>query len=134
MKVEKLSAKEKFFVEFSEELDVFDSSVQIPDWLFRFREQQLDSINTKFRRICRFLKDTGVDFKIKWPMSGKDGKWKFADIYIPKTDTVVLVASFGSVFRPMGVFSDRGSFFMSLVRRVWEIEDVRDLDRKLAAS
>lgn len=86
----KKNKKESFYNEFATELDLFSLYVSFPDWIYDFREKILFKIGKKFRVLCQNLKDAGVKFYIKYPIE-TDGQWKFADIYIPDSDLVVLL-------------------------------------------
>ena len=84
------SVNDKFFVEYCREIDIFDSQTHFPDWIYDFREQNLHKIGRKFRLMCQIIKDEGFDFKVKYPIE-VDGKWKFADAYLPEHNLVVLL-------------------------------------------
>lgn len=88
----KMTVNESFFVEFAEEIDLFCLETKLPEWIIQFREEILKKIGRDFRKICRKLKDSDVKFYIKYPVE-IDGKWKFADVYIPKGKTVLLLLS-----------------------------------------
>lgn len=61
--------------------------------------------------MCQILKETGLSFKIKYPIE-IDGKWKFADIYIPKYELVVLLISeYEMIGLPCHSKSNRELFF-----------------------
>lgn len=117
-KVAKPTVKESFFMEFADEIDIFSVGDSFPDWVYRFREDRLGSIERDFRRMCRKLKDSGFSFFIHYPVE-IGGKWKFADVYIPKTGTVVLLGSFGvQMHSPCNVVSERERWFSSRYRTV----------------
>lgn len=80
------------YEEFSVEMDLFSLDTNFPDWIFDFREHHLSKINSKLVKFCRKLKENRVNFKILFPIQIHD-KWKFADIYIPKKKTVIMVTT-----------------------------------------
>lgn len=86
----KLSKKEQFFVEFAEEIDLFAVSQKFPEWIYDYREDILNRVRKEFRVMCEMLKDAGIRFFVKYPIE-IDGKWKFADIFIPDRKLVVLL-------------------------------------------
>lgn len=103
--------KKSFFEEFSLETDIFAEKNPFPDWIFDFREQQLTKLSLPTKKLCRNLKALGYGFKIKYPIE-IFGKWKFADIYIPKLNTVILVSSsYKEMGRPCNTNSDRAEYF-----------------------
>ncbi len=100
-----------FFEEFCTEIDLFDQEKSFPEWIFDFREKILSKISKKFRLMCQILKETGLSFKIKYPIE-IEGKWKFADIYIPKYELVVLLISeYEMIGLPCHSKSNRELFF-----------------------
>lgn len=114
----KLTVKESFFMEFAEEIDLLSTENAFPDWVYRFREERLGSIEKNFRRMCRKLKDLGVKFFIHYPIE-IGGKWKFADVYLPKRDTIVLLLGFSSgICSPCNVRNDREKWFSQYCRVV----------------
>lgn len=121
--------KPEFWEEFAAELDIFDSTLNAPEWTFDYREDQIRKISTNFKKICRRLKEMGLGFKIKWPVE-IDGKWKFADIYFPRQRVVIIQTNPMKDFRPCGLPSYRAEFFQQRYRVV-EIETVADLERKM---
>lgn len=126
----KESVLARFCEDFSYELDIFDSWLEIPDWVFSLRETQILKISPAMRKICRRLKEIGLDFKIKWPVE-IDGKWKFADVLFPRQRTVLIVTNAMALLgRPHWMLSDRAEMFRSLFRVV-EVETLADLDRKI---
>lgn len=80
-----------FWIEFASETDIFTNGILFPDWIFDFREELLTKLSPTVKKVCRVLKGI-VDFKIKYPVE-IDGKWKFADIYIPSLKTVIVCLS-----------------------------------------
>lgn len=86
------TVNDKFFAEYCNEVDIFDSQNHFPDWIYEFREQNLRKISKNFRLMCQILKDEGFEFKIKYPIESEN-KWKFADAYLPKYNLVVLLLS-----------------------------------------
>ena len=105
------SVNDKFFAEYCNEVDIFDSQNHFPDWIYKFREQNLHKISKNFRLMCQILKDEGFEFKIKYPIEN-EGKWKFADVYLPKYNTVVLLMNEKDyIGLPCWSKSDRELFF-----------------------
>lgn len=103
MKTRKISIYE----EFCQEMDLFSESQLFPDWIFDYREHHLSKISAKLIKFCRKLKFTNVNFKILYPVN-IFGKWKFADVYIPKCKTVVMVTTYP---HPAGWLTLKASFF-----------------------
>lgn len=99
----------RFHEEYAEQIDLFSRECgrDFPDWIYNYRDKQLSSFTKTMRGMCRRLKDAQIDFVIKFPMEG-DGKYKFADIYIPDK-RIVLVE--GSIYSPAAWESVRASFF-----------------------
>ena len=119
----KMTVKESFFVEFAEEIDLFCLETRFPEWIIQYREEILLKIGRNFRKICRELKDSGVKFYIKYPVE-IDGKWKFADIYIPKGKTVVLLLSDKDLIgHPCNMRSDKERWFEDRFRVVGVYHD-----------
>lgn len=81
------------YEEFCVEMDLFSDNQPYPDWVFDFREQHLSKVYSKLIKFCRKLKVANVEFKILYPMQ-IFGKWKFADVYIPKHKTVVVATTY----------------------------------------
>lgn len=68
-------------------------------------------IGKNFRLMCQILKDEGFDFKIKYPVEN-DGRWKFADAYLPKYNVCVLLMNeMAYIGLPCWSKSDRELFF-----------------------
>lgn len=127
---EKKTAFDIFLAEFSSELDIFDSSLDIPAWTFDYRDDLIRKISPELKKICRALKDLGLSFKIKWPVE-IDGKWKFADVFFPRQRTVLMVTNAIAVSgRPYWMLSDRAEFFRDRYR-VIEVETLAELQRKM---
>lgn len=105
-----LEQRLRFRDEFCVELDIFDSEVKFPEWIYEFREPLLDKVSKPLKQLARLLKDCGVNFKMKWPLE-IDGKWKFADIYIPGKDMVVTVTSKADYLRPSLFMNEKAEFF-----------------------
>lgn len=111
----------RFCEDFAAELDIFDSTLNIPAWTFDYRDDLIRKISPELRKICWKLKSLGLTFKIKWPVE-IDGKWKFADVFFPKQRTVLMVTNAMSVgCRPHWMLSDRAEFFRDRFRVV-EVE------------
>lgn len=62
------SERVSFYEEFAVELDLFDSTLGIPGWVFDYREAMLRKLTVETKRVCRFVKSLGLSFKIKWPI------------------------------------------------------------------
>lgn len=88
----KPSKKESFFIEFAEEIDLFSLQKTFPEWIYDYREDILNRVRKDFRVMCQHLKDAGIKFYMKYPIE-IDGKWKFADIFIPEKKLVILLLS-----------------------------------------
>lgn len=130
VKGEKKSRLDVFCDEFASELDIFDSEIAFPDWVLTYRENVLRKITPEFRKICRYLRDLGLGFKIKWPVE-IDGRWKYADILFPNHRTVLIVTNAKELgCRPHWMLSDRGEFFHRICR-VLEVETLSELQRKV---
>lgn len=123
--------KPQFWEEFAAELDIFDSSMNIPQWTFNYRDDLIRKISPELKKICRRLKTLGLQFKIKWPLE-IDGRWKFADVYFPRQCTVLMVTNAMAIAgRPMwSMLSDRAEFFKDRFRVV-EVETLAELERKM---
>ncbi|MFA6718947.1 MAG: hypothetical protein WCS15_07690 [Prevotella sp.] len=105
------TVNDRFFSEYCSEIDIFDSNYHFQDWIYDFREQSLRKIGKNFRLMCQVLKDEGFEFKVKYPIE-VDGKWKFADAYLPKHNAVVLLMSeCDYIGLPCWSKSDRELFF-----------------------
>lgn len=105
------TVNDRFFAEYCNEADIFDSDAHFPDWIYEFREQNLCRIGKNFRLMCQILKDEGFDFKIKYPVEN-DGRWKFADAYLPKYNVCVLLMNEKAyIGLPCWSKSDRELFF-----------------------
>lgn len=59
------SSKLDFYTEFAVELDIFDSTLNIPAWTFDYRDNLIRKLTPNMKKICRFLKELGLNFKIK---------------------------------------------------------------------
>ena len=116
----RVTVKESFFVEFAEEIDLFCLETRFPEWIIQYREEILNKIGRNFRKICRKLKDSGLKFYIKYKYPIEiDGKWKFADIYIPKGKTIVLLLSDKDLIgHPCNMRSDKERWFEDRFRVV----------------
>lgn len=122
--------KLQFFEEFAAELDIFDSTLDIPAWTFDYRDDLIRKICPELKKICRCLKRRGLSFKIKWPIE-IDGKWKFADVFFPRQRTVLMVTNAMALSgRPHWMLSDRAEFFKARFRVV-EVETLAELERKM---
>lgn len=121
--------KGSFYEEFASELDIFDSTLGVPEWAFGYREELIRKLTAQTKSVCRFVKGLGLNFKIKWPIE-INGTWKFADLYFPKQRTVIVINNPMKDFRPCGLPSDRAEFFKDRFRVV-EIETLADLRRRM---
>lgn len=123
--------KSQFWEVFAAELDIFDSTLNIPAWTFDYRDDLIRKISPELKKICCRLKEIGLSFKIKWPVE-IDGKWKFADVFFPKQRTVLMVTNAMAVSgRPHWMLSDRAEFFKDRFRVV-EVETLAELERKMS--
>lgn len=122
--------KPQFWEEFAAELDIFDSTLDVPSWIFDYRDDLIRKISPEMKKICRRLKEIGLTFKIKWPVE-IDGMWKFADVYFPRQRTVLIVTNAMALSgRPHWMRSDRAEFFKDRFRVV-EVESLAELERKM---
>lgn len=127
---EKKTSLARFCEEFATELDIFSSTLNVPAWVFDYRDDLLHKISPELKKICRCLKELELNFKIKWPIE-IDGKWKFADVFFPKQRTVLMVTNAMAVSgRPHWMLSDRADFFRDRFRVV-EVETLAELERKM---
>ena len=94
--------KPQFWEEFAAELDIFDSSLDIPAWTFDYRDDLIRKIGPELKKICRKLKSLGLNFKIKWPVE-IDGKWKFADVFFRDRFRIVEVETLAELERKMSI-------------------------------
>lgn len=116
--------------EFACELDIFDSPVRFPAWVYGYREELLGKLSPELRKICRRLKSLDLGFKIKWPVE-IGGQWKFADVFFPRQRTVLMVTNAMAVAgRPHWMLSDRAEFFKGRYRVV-EVETLPELEFKM---
>lgn len=126
----KTPQKPQFWDDFAAELDIFDSPFEFPAWIFDFRDGLIRKVSPELKRICRWLKGTNLEFKIKWPIA-IDEKWKFADVYFPQQRTVLMVTNVMALgSRPCWMLSERAEFFKGRFR-VIEVETVTELERKI---
>lgn len=124
------TVNDRFIVEYCSEIDIFDSQTRFPEWIYDFREQNLHKIGRNFRLLSQILKEEGVDFKLKYPIE-VDGKWKFADAYLPKYNAVVLLMSEREyIGLPCWSKSDRELFFEDRCKVIailpYELPKLRD--------
>ncbi len=121
---------ELFFQNFAAEIDLFDSDLAIPEWVFDYRDDLIRKVSPELRKICQALKDRGLNFKIKWPVQ-IDGKWKFADVFFPRQRTVLIVANpMDLAGKPHWMLSERAEFFKDRFRVV-EVETLDELRHKM---
>lgn len=116
-------SKISIYEEFCQEMDLFSENQPFPDWIFDYREHRLSKISSKLIKFCRNLKSAKVEFKILYPMQ-INGKWKFADVYVPKRKTVVMVTT-----RPhsVGWLTQRARFFADRCK-VYELDGYESED------
>lgn len=120
---------DRFLSEFAFELDIFDSAVQFPSWVYGYREELLGKLTPEMRKVCRWLKGLGFRFKIKWPVE-VCGKWKFADVLFPGKGVVLMLTNAKALgSRPHWMLSDRAEFFRGLYRVV-EVETMKELEMR----
>ena len=105
------------YEEFCQEMDLFSDSQPYPVWVFDFREEHLSKISSNLIKFCRKLKSAKVEFKILYPMQ-IFSKWKFADVYIPKHKTVVMVTTRP---HPAAWLTERARFFTDRCK-VYELD------------
>ncbi len=105
------------YEEFCQEMDLFIENQPFPDWIFDYREHHLSKISSKLIKFCRKLKSAKVNFKILYPIN-IFGKWKFADIYIPKRKIVVMVTTYPHL---AGWLTERARFFEEMFK-VYELD------------
>lgn len=105
------------YEEFCQEMDLFSENQLFPDWIFDYREHHLSKISSKLIKFCRKLKSANVNFKILYPVN-IFGKWKFADIYIPKRKIVVMVTTYPHL---AGWLTERARFFEEMFK-VYELD------------
>ena len=98
-------------------MDLFSENQSFPDWIFDYREHHLSKISSKLIKFCRKLKSANVNFKILYPIN-IFGKWKFADIYIPKHKIVVMVTTYPHL---AGWLTERARFFEEMFK-VYELD------------
>lgn len=109
--------------EFCIEMDLFSDNQPYPDWVFDFREEHLSKMSSKLINFCRKIKSAGVEFRILYPMN-IFGKWKFADVYVPKHKTVVMVTTMP---HPAGWLTQRAQFFTDRCK-VYELDGYESTD------
>lgn len=118
-KIDRTSVYDEFCIE----MDLFSDSQPYPEWVFDFREEHLSSISSKLIKICRKLKSNGIEFKILYSMN-INGKWKFADVYVPKHKTVVMVTT---IPHPAAWLTERARFFTDRCK-VYELDGYESED------
>ena len=106
-----ISKREEFLNEFCNEIDLYSEYRKFPDWIDSYREELFGRLSNNFMKMCRILKDNHIEFKIKYPIE-IDRKWKFADIYIPKRKTVIIMLHSQKEFcKPIWSTPERSIFF-----------------------
>ena len=128
-KTKRVSVMEQFIIDFASELDIMQSAMPFPSWVFDYRDDHIRKLSPEIRKIAKWLREMGLRFKMKWPIE-IDGKWKFADFFFPKHKTVIIVANPMANFSPFGISGERARFFHDRFR-VIEIETLEDLERKM---
>lgn len=117
-KERKMSKKESFFMEFAAEIDLFALQDSFPEWVYDYREAILNKVDKGFRVMCQFLKDSGVRFYVKYPIE-INGKWKYADAYLPDQKVVVLLLNdMETIGLPCHSKTDREIWFSDKYRTV----------------
>lgn len=86
----KKSSFAQFLDDFAAEIDLFDGR-EYPEWVHKFREKLLKPSKLE-KTVCEYLKTHRIEFKFKLPVE-KEGRFKFADFYLPAHDTVILLLS-----------------------------------------
>lgn len=115
--------KATIYEEFCQEMGLLLDSQVYPDWVFDFREKHLSKISSKLINFCREVKAAKIEFKIFYPLQ-IFGKWKFADVYFPKRETVVIVTTRP---HPAGWLTDRARFFQDRYK-VYELDGYESED------
>lgn len=104
-------------------MDLFSDNQPYPDLVFDFREEHLCKISSILINFCRKLKSAKVEFKILYPMQ-IFGKWKFADVYIPKHKVVVIVTTYP---HSAAWLTERARFFQDRCK-VYELDGYESED------
>lgn len=115
--------KATIYEEFCQEMGLFSDSQDYPDWVLDFHEEHLRKISSKLIKFCRELKAAKMEFKILYPLQ-IFGKWKFADVYFPKRETVVMVTTRP---HPAAWLTDRARFFQDRYK-VYELDGYESED------
>ena len=123
-----------FLEDFAPNIDLFDLQDSFPTWVYDVREDLLRKITRDFRFVCDVLAELEVDFKVKYPIE-IDGKYKFADFYIEKSRTVILLISdFDRINVPIGMRTWKERWFAQMYNVVavdrYDKEGLKDKLRK----
>lgn len=105
-----LERRLKFREEFCDELDISDMGIECPEWVYEYRAPLLDKISKPLKQLARLLKDCGIRFKMKCPL-GVEGRWRFADIYVPDKDMVIMITSRKDSIAPSLFMDEKTEFF-----------------------
>ena len=99
-----------FIKSFSKECYLDGAEYDLPDWVFDYREEFLSKPITRNKQLYQILQDNHIDFKIKYPVCS-NGKWKFADVYLPKQNLVILIMNRQETLTPVCSMYDRTEHF-----------------------
>lgn len=93
----KVRTARSFLAKFEEELDISGEDRTLPGRIPYIREKLARIASKNFVKICQDLRDAGVRYKLRYPIEIND-RWKFADIYIPDINAVVLYVNDNSTY------------------------------------
>lgn len=88
-----LCSRSTFYDEFAAQIDLMPLETSFPDWIYKFREERLRKMGTSLRKACQSLKTIEEEFLIFYPIQ-IDGSWKYADIFVPKHNLVILLRGY----------------------------------------
>jgi len=130
----RITEREAFFVEFADEIDLFSLQKTFPGWIYEYRETILSHIIKPFRVMCQHLKDSNIKFYVKYPIE-IEGKWKFADVFIPSEKLVVLLLNNKeTIGMPCHSKTDREMWFLRKYKTVgvctFEIDRTMEIVQK----
>ena len=107
----KMTKNELFLCEFAQEIDLFPLQESFPEWVYDYRDAILRKLRGDFRVLCRKLRESGISFFAKYPIE-IEGKWKFADVFIPESRLVVLLLNESELIGlPCHSFTERERWF-----------------------
>ena len=109
-KKSKPAKADNFIQQFANECYLDGSEYDLPDWVFDYREEFLSKPTYRDKQLYQMLKDNHVDFKIKYPVKSND-KWKFADVFLPKKNLIILIMNRQEIFAPVCSMYDRAEHF-----------------------